>query len=507
MNILSLIWLIFLPFIIAIIIMLPVFPNNKVIVRRFAKWFAGFHFIYALLFLNFFDSATFGMSFEKELTFLGISWLKSLGISAKFAVDGISLLFVILTTFIVLISLVLSKIHVRAKHKLYYSMVFLFETAVLGVFCAKDMFMFFVFWELLLIPLYFLISQWGNAFAKSSAIKFIIISFCTNIILFFGMLIIYYYNFAISNVLTANIQSLNIEDTIYPLWFQVMIFVSFLVGFVTKIPLVLFHNWYPDIQSKVVAPVSILISGILLNTGVYGLIRFNMQVFPEIFKLFAPVLMILGVVNLIYAGCLAILQKEVKKMVSYLHISTMGLIMLGLSSLNAEGFNGSILMSVACSILYPALFCIIAAIQFRTKNVYISALGGLGQVMPKCMYLALIICFAGIGTPFLIMFAPKLLVLSGAMLSNLEQQLLVKVAAIIGLGSMIISAGCLFYFFYKLFCSVLLPQWQKVKDISAHEASVLCSLCLIIFYLGINPMSIIQIYNSVSNIILDIIQV
>lgn len=507
MSFLSLIWLIFLPVIAAGLIMLPVFPNHQVRIRRFAKWFASFHFIYALLFLAFFDSSMFGMSYEKELTFFGMSWLKSLGISAKFAVDGIALVMVVLTTFVILITLFMSKIHIRSKHKLYYAMVFLLESAVLGIFCAKDMFLFFVFWELALIPVYFLVSQWGDSQARSAALKFTLASFTANMFLFFGMLILYYYNFAVSNVLTANIESLNMDEKIYPMWFQIMVFVNFLIGFIIRIPFVPFHSWYPDIQSKASAPVNIMLAGMLLNTGVYGLIRFNMQIFPEIFKLFAPVLMVWGIANLVYAGSLSVIQSGIKKMVAYAHIAAMGFVMIGLACLNSTGFNGAVFMSAACAVVYSALFVVISCVQFRTKTTYITALGGLGQVMPKCMYLALIICFSAIGIPFLMMFTPKLMVLAGAMLSNLEAQLLVKVAAITGLGAIMVSAGYILYFFYKVFCSVLLDQWKSVKDLSIQETSVLSALCLVIIYFGINPMSLIQIYQSVSSIILDVLQV
>ncbi len=507
MNFLSLIWLIFLPLLMAGVIMLPIFPNHQVLVRRFAKWVATFHFVYALLFLAFFDSSLFGMSFEKELTFFGMSWLKSLGISAKFGVDGISLLLVVLTTFVVLITLFMSKIHIRSKHKLYYAMVFLLESAVLGIFCAKDMFMFFVFWELSLIPLYFLISQWGNSEARRAAMKFTLSSFVANMFLFFGMLILYYYNFAVSNVLTANIESLNMDEKIYPLWFQAVVFVNFLAGFVLRVPFVFFHNWYPDIQSKAAAPVNILLAGILLNTGVYGLIRFNMQVFPEIFKLFAPVLMVWGVVNIVYSGALSIMQQGIKKMVAYSNVATAGFVMMGLASLNSTGFSGAVFMTLACSVVYCALFVVISCVQFRTKTTFITALGGLGQVMPKCMYLALIICFSAIGLPFLMMFAPKLMILTGTLFSNLEQQLMVKIAAFVGLAAIAISAGYIMYFFYKVFCSVLLEQWKKVKDLSPQETSVLSALCLVIIYFGLCPMSIVSIYQSVSSIILDVLQV
>ncbi len=507
MSFLSLIWLILSPVIVALILMLPNFPNHQVKIRRFAKWFAGLHFVYALLFLVFFDTSMFGMSYEKELTLFGMSWLKSLGISAKFGVDGIALLFVVLTTFVVLITLFMSKIHIRTKHKLYYSLVFLLEAAILGTLCAKDMFVFFVFWELSLIPLYFLISQWGNSEARRAAMRFIFASFVANMFLFFGMLILYYYNFAISNVLTANIETLNMDSTFYPLWFQVFVFVNFLIGFAMRVPFAFFHNWYPDIQSKSSAPVNILLSGFVFNTGVYGLIRFNIQVFPEIFKLFAPVLMIWGLVNIVYAGAQSIIQPEVKKMVSYAQTSTAGFVMLGLACLNTVGFNGAVFTAIASSVVYSSLFVVISCIEFRTKNTYITSLGGIGQVMPKCMYLALIVCFAAIGVPFLVMFTPKLLVLTGTMLSNLDQQLMVKIAAVIGLCAIAVSAGYIMYFFYKVFCSVLLEQWKKLKDLSPQETAVLSALSLVIIYLGINPMSIINVYQSVSSIILDILQV
>ncbi len=507
MNYLSLLVLIFAPIAAAGIILFPKFPNHQVKVRRFAKSFAGIHFIYSLLFLVFFDSSLYGMSYEKELTFFNMTWLKSLGISAKFAVDGVAILMVVLSTFIVLITLVLSKIHIRSKHKLYYSMVFLLESAILGIFCAKDMFLFFVFWELSLIPIYFLVSQWGNKDARKSAMRFILVSFAANMFLFLGMLILYYYNFAVSNVMTANIESLSMDEKIYPLWFQIFVFTNFLAGFILRVPFVLFHNWYADIQSKSAAPVNILLSGLLLNTGVYGIIRFNMLVFPEIFKLFAPVLMCWGVVNIVYCGALAMIQPDIKKTVSYANISAQGFIMVGLACLNQIGFNGAVLMAISCSIIFSALFAISAAIQFRTKTTYITSLGGLGSVMPKCMYFALIISFGAVGVPFLVMFAPKLMILTGAMISNLEEELLVKIVAIIGLGAIIVSAGYIMYFFYKVFCSVLLEQWKRIRDLSPHETSVLMVLSLVIFYFGIFPMSIVQIYQSVSSIVLDILQV
>lgn len=504
---LSIIWLIFAPLIAAGIILFPKFPNHQVKVRRFAKSFAGLHFIYSLMFLLFFDTSMYGMSFEKELTFFGMTWLKNLGISAKFAVDGVALLMVILTSFIVLVTMVVSKIHIRTKHKLYYSMVFLLEASILGIFCAKDMFLFFVFWELSLIPLYFLISQWGNSEARNAAMRFTLVSFAANMLLFFAMLVLYYYNLAVSNVMTANIESLSMDEKIYPMWFQLIVFSGFIIGFALRVPFAFLHSWYPDIQSKAAAPVNILISGIILNTGIYGLIRFNILVFPSVFRIFAPVLMVWGVVNLLYAGALAIVQSDIKKIISYANVAASGFVMLGLGSMTQIGFNGAVFMAISGGIVFAALFVVISSIQFRTKTTYITALGGLGAVMPKCMYFALIICLCAIGVPFLMMFAPKLMVLTGAMISDLDNDLLVKICAIAGMGAIAMSAGYILYFFYRVFCSVLLEQWKKLKDLSLQEVSVLSALTAVIIYFGVYPMSIVQIYQSVSGIIQDILQV
>lgn len=507
MTILSLIWLILAPIVIALIIMFPRFPNHQVKVRRFAKWCASFHFIYSLLFLAFFDTGLYGMSYEKELTIGGLSWLKNLGISIKFGVDGMSLLFVVLTIFIVLMTLFISKMHIRTKHKLYYSMIFLLESSVLGLLCAKDMFLFFVFWELCLVPIYFLVSQWGNADARRVSSRFLILSFVANAFLFLAMLILYYYNFAVSNVLTANIDSLSMDENIYPLWFRVMVFSGFLIGFAVKIPFVPLHSWYPSIQSSASAPINVLLAGLLTCSGVYGLVRFNMQIFPDVFKLFAPLLVVWALLNMVYAGALTIVQNELKKMVSYAQIATAGFIMLGLGSLTQAGFDGAIFMTISCAILYSALFLIIASVEYRTKTSFITALGGLGQVMPKCMYLSLIVVLSAIGVPFLMTFVPKLMIITGTLFSDLEQELLLKLSAIISLAVVFASAGFALYFFYKVFCSVLLEQWKKIKDLSMQESCVLTSLCLLMLYIGLNPMGIVQIYQSFSSIILDVFQV
>lgn len=211
MEYLSLIVLIFSPLLAAVLIFTSFFKNNEVRIRRFSKGFASLHFLYTILFLVFFNPLSDGISYFKELTFRGTGWVQPLGLKMAFGMDGISILMVILTSFIFLLALVASKSNIRAKHKFYYSMIFVLQTAVLGVFCARDMFLFFMFWELELVPMYFLISQWGGGKCKESAMKFILYTFLGSLFMLLGILLLYFYNFATYGNMTADFSSISVS--------------------------------------------------------------------------------------------------------------------------------------------------------------------------------------------------------------------------------------------------------------------------------------------------------
>ncbi len=524
MQFLSILALIFSPLIASMMILCPVFPNNEVKIRRFAKAFAVLHFVYSLLFLLFFNPTNFGWSYQKELTFFHTNWLKTLGITATFGVDGLSLVFVLLTSFLTLMAVVASKSMIRTKHRMYYSLVLMLQTALLGVFCSKDIFLFFLFWELELIPMYFLISQWGDKNSKSSAMKYLLYTFFGSIFILLAMLVLYFYSFSISGVLTADIESLSMSENVFAMWFQTFIFFSFLFGFAVKLPIVPFHTWLPDAHVDSVTPVSMLLAGVLLKLGGYGIIRFNLGLFPEVFTNFAWLIIAFGVINIIYGACLALVQTDVKKIVAFSSISHMGLVLVGLGVLNEIGFKGAVFQMVAHGLIAAGMFMLVGVIYLRTKTREISALGGLSQVIPICMYLGLIICLAAAGVPLLAGFPAEFMALVGLVTSDIEPQVFVLTAAgFVGLG-LILSACYILNFFHKTFFGSVLSQFKAdtvqidedgneitivypKRGITKSEIIVLASLAFAIILFGVFPNAILDIFQVSTDVILDFIKV
>lgn len=504
---LSLIVLVFSPLVAFALIISPLLGDNEVFIRRFAKGFASLHFLYTLLFLAVFEPNAYSMSFETELKLFDISWLKTLGINATFGVDALSLLLVVLTSFTFLIALVASKSAIRTKHKFYYSTIFLLECAVLGVFCAKDMFLFFLFWELELIPMYFLISEWGSGDAKKSAMKFVLYTFFGSIFMLLGMLALYFYSFASNGVLTANIDSLSISGGVYPFVFQIAVFLAFLIGFAVKLPIVPFHTWLPEAHSDAVTPVSMILAAILLKMGAYGLIRFNLLVFPEVFRVLAPIIMIFAVINIVYAASIAFVQKDLKRIVAYSSISHMGIVLLGLASLNKTGLNGAIFQIFAHAFISAGLFMLVGLIYLKCKTRNIDQLRGLGVVMPKLMSLSVPICFAAAGLPLLAGFPGELMSFIGSLSADYDDFLLPKICSLIAIFALILSAAYILKTFHSAFYGSLPSQWTSVKDIVVHQSTVLYIICGVIIIFGVFPWALLNIYSPFTTVIMDILKV
>lgn len=518
MNFLSILFLIFSPAIVALLLLSPIFPNNNIKIRRFSKGFSITHFIYSLLFLLYFNPTNLGWSYQKELTFFGSSWINTLGIRANFGLDGISLVFVILTSFITMLAIIAGKRMIRTKTRIYYPLVLILQTAVLGVFSAKDIFLFLFFWLLELIPTYLLINQWGEKTSKSAATKYIICSFLGSMFLILGMLILYFYSFAISGVLTADIENLSMSENVFAMWFQAFIFFCFLIGFAIKLPIVPLHTAQFTAQNNSIAPVSMLLSGLLMNMGGYGIIRFNLGLFPEVFDKFAPILMILGGINMLYCTTLAFIQTDIKKVVSLYGIAQCGLILLGLGAMTEVGFEGSIFHMISRSIISAGLFMLVGSIYLRTKTTQIFTLSGLGEVMPICKNFGIIITLAAMGLPFLSGFAANFIILNGIILSDIEPQgFIVTIGAISALG-VFLSAACIFRLFNDTFLGSVTSKFKKLnnkennivilrKPITKTEIIVLASLALAVMFLGIFPNSILDIFKVTTDVIIDFMKV
>lgn len=507
MRFLSIIVLIFSPILAGLLLYTGFFKHNEVRIRRFSKGFASLHFLYTLCFLVFFNPNYDGISYYKEIKFFGTSWIDTLGLKFAFGMDGISLVMVLLTTFVVLLALIASKNCIKTKHKFYYSMVFLLETAMLGVFCARDIFLFFMFWELELVPMYFLIGQWGDKQAKGSAMKFVLYTFCGSLFMLLGILLLHFYNFATYGFLTGDFSNISISSPQFPMQMQILISILLLIGFAVKMPIVPFHTWLPDAHVDAPTPISMILASILLKMGAYGIIRFNMSLLPEAFKVIAPVLMIFALINIIYAAMIAYTQTDLKKVVAYSSISNMGIILLGLCSLNIIGLSGALFQMVAHGIIAAALFMMVGVIYIRTKTREMIELGGLGHVMPRLMGFGLIFSLAAVGLPLLIGFVGEFLVFLGSFNSGLNDFCPVKIYTMIAFVVLLLSLCYMLRLIHKTFFGNLFERWQDVKDIANHEFLVMFALSVAIIFFGVFPMSILNLVQTALVNILQFLQI
>ena len=505
-NLLSLKLLIFAPIFAAIVVMSPIFGTNPIYIRRFAKTFATFHFLYSLLFVAF---CNFGEgTYYDELTVLGEGWLSKLGVSAAFGVGGFSVLLVALTSFVFLMALIFSKTIIRTKHKMYYTLMLLLESIILGLFCAKDMFVFLFCWEAELIPVYFLISQWGSDSAKKAAMKYVIYTFAGSLFIFAAMIGLYYYGYHLNGELSSSIDFLRVyeADGIYPLLLQKILFWFFFIGFAVKLPVFPFHTWLPSAHSEAPAPVSIILAALMLKTGAYGLIRFNLDLFPELFIQYAPTIMILGVITLLWGALAACKQGDIKKIIAYSSISAMGLFLIGLSSLNKVGIDGAMFVIFAHSMAVTGLFLVAGLVQQATKTKSLQEISGLGNSMPRLMFGSCIIILASIGIPMTMGFVGEFSTFVGAFSADFENALLPKVATSVALLSLILTALYMLRFYHGVFCSTPSPD-RKFNDITGHRLMLVIVICFCLIIFGCYPDGLMSIYGDVTDSLLDVLRV
>lgn len=501
MDLISLKILIFSPLIMSIIFLLPIFSGHGVLVRRIAKTFAGCHFLYTLLFLVFFDNSL-KSNFDTNITVLGQDWLGNLGISLSLGIDGISLFLIILTSFLILMSCIASKGIIRSKHCLYYALIFILESAILGVFCAQDMFEFFMFWEIELIPMYFLISLWGDKNAKKSAMKFLLYTFFGSLFMLCGFLMLYNFNFISTQELTADLRVLNFDFDSAPMYLQIITSVLILFGFAVKMPIIPFHTWLPNAHVDAPAPVSMLLAGVLLKMGSYGIIRFNIQLLPDAFLYIIPYLTLFAFLNIIFAGIVAYNQSDIKRIVAYSSISVMGIVLLGLCSANVLGVSGAIFLMLAHGVISAGLFYVVGIIYRRTSTREILQLGGFANVMPRLAGFTLLLVLAGVGIPGLMAFNGEFLVFFGAFVSAILNNYYIQVLTIVSIFVLVLSACYSFKLMHKVFYGNILERWERLNDITFHEFFVLFSLAVTVILFGVMPMPILDVIQpSVASLI------
>ncbi len=426
------------------------------------------------------------------------SWIPTIGVRYEFGIDGISLLLVLLTTLLTLLACLSSWTAIKTREKEYYFFILALSTGMLGVFMAMDFFLFYVFWEVMLVPMYFLIGIWGGKRRLYAAIKFFLYTLVGSVLMLLGILALYFFNYKSLpewGGLETGIQTFSIERfheiaTLIPPDLQVWIFLAFFVGFAIKVPMFPFHTWLPDAHVEAPTAGSVILAGVLLKMGTYGFIRFSLPILPEGTRILLPWVVGLCLIGIVYGALVAMAQKDMKKLVAYSSVSHMGFIMLGLFALNGAGINGGILQMINHGISTGALFLLVGILYERRHTRMIAEYGGLSAKMPVYATLFLIITMSSIGLPTLNGFIGEFLILVGAFNR-------VWWWAVIGALGIVLGAAYMLWMYQRVFFGPITnPENEKLSDLNGRELLYLAPLVLLCFWIGLYPKPFFEILDK-----------
>ncbi len=403
--------------------------------RRVAIAAGAISFILSLAMIFSFDSNDSGMQFTEH-----IKWLPDVGVNYDFGVDGVSAVLIVLTTLLGLIGIIASTSITRRRRE-YYITLLLLQTGMIGVFCALDLFLFYIFWELMLVPMALLIGVWGSANRVYAAVKFFLYTLFGSLLMLVGIVALYWENINLGNAPTLNIidlASVHYSDTV-----QFWVFLAFFIAFAIKVPMWPFHTWLPDAHVEAPTVGSVLLAGVLLKMGGYGLIRFNLSLTPDAAKDLAPYVIVLSLIGIIYGALVALVQPDMKKLVAYSSVSHMGFVTIGIFALNMQGLYGAMIVMVSHGLVTGGLFLCVGVVYERAHTRLISAFGGLVSRMPVYSALFGVLMLASLGLPGLSGFVGEFLALVGAFNAH-------RWAGVIGMFVVILSAWYMMWMFQRV---------------------------------------------------------
>jgi NADH-quinone oxidoreductase subunit M len=443
--------------------------------RRVALATSVITFLLSLLLLVGFDRG------EPELQMvIRLPWIRIAGWTIEYhlAVDGLSLLLVLLTTFLTPLSILSTWSAIQERVKEFMAFFLLLEVGMVGVFLAMDLFLFYVFWEFTLVPMYFLIGVWGGERRMYAAIKFFLYTMAGSILMLLA-------------ILWLGLQggTFSLPDLIasggIPAGTQIWLFLAFAAAFAIKVPMWPLHSWLPDAHVEAPTAGSVILAGVLLKMGTYGFLRFNLPLFPDATVRLAPWMALLAVIGILYGAAVSFAQKDVKKLVAYSSVSHLGFVMLGLFALNPQGIQGGILQMVNHGLSTGALFLIVGMIYERRHTREMDAFGGLWKVMPIYAALTLIVTLSSMGLPGLNGFVGEFTILLGSFGSEAIGSAWFAGFAAVGV---ILAAIYMLYMFQKLFLGPLeKPENKRLTDLTTREVITLAPILLFIFWIGLYP--------------------
>ena len=412
-----------------------------------------------------------------------VPWIKEFGISYHVGIDGISLFLFLLTSFISVVS-ILASWTIKDRIKEYMIAMLVLETGMLGVFISLDMFLFYVFWELMLIPMYLLIGVWGGPRRIYAAVKFFIYTMAGSVLMLLAIIALYFMNYRATGEYTFDLLTLYNLDI--PMGTQFWLFLAFFFAFAIKVPMFPFHTWLPDAHVEAPTAGSVILAGVLLKMGTYGFVRFSLPLFPYASHQFVPVIAWLAIAGIIYGALVAMVQTDLKKLVAYSSVSHLGFVMLGIFVFNLQGMEGGILQMINHGLSTGALFLMVGMLYERRHTRMIADFGGLTKRMPIFAVFFMIATLSSIGLPGMNGFVGEFLILVGTFKANV-------LYAVLATTGVILSACYMLWMFQRvMFNKLSNPENQKLKDLNKREWAILLPIVILIFWIGIYPKPLIS---------------
>jgi NADH-quinone oxidoreductase subunit M len=407
-------------------------------------------------------------------------WIPAFGIQYKVGLDGISMPMYVLTTLLTFLSCIFSW-DIKTRVKEYFALFLLLEIAILGVFVALDLFLFYVFWEVVLVPMYLIINLWGGPRKEYAAIKFFLYTFSASLIMLVGIIALYLATGAKTFDLT---ELATLKNTLAPA-LQIWIFAALFVGFVVKMPQVPVHTWLPDAHVEAPTAGSVLLAGVLLKMGSYGIIRVSLPLLPAGAEFFQPILLFIGVLSIIYGAFVCLAQQDLKRLVAYSSISHMGAVLLGIALGSELGILGAVYMMFAHGLISPLLFMIVGAIQHGVGTREIRLLGGIALKLPKAGFIMIAGALASAGLPGMVQFIAEFLIF-------VETYRLLGFFVLLPLLTVIITAGYYLWALRRAVFGEVAPAVASGHDVKAYEFWPMLALVVLIIFFGIWPAPLLS---------------
>ena len=435
--------LIFLPIAGAALLLL-INRSNENLIKWFSLIVSTTVFIISIPLFTEFNKSTHLMQFTEKH-----AWIPSLNINYHLGIDGISVLFVLLSTLITILCVLISWDSIKAKAKEFYICILIMEGAMIGVFCSLDFILFYLFWEAMLIPMYLLIGVWGGTNRIYAAVKFFLFTLVGSVLMLVGIIVLYYQAGGTFDILELMTKT-------YPYKLQLWLFWAFFAAFAVKVPMFPVHTWLPDAHTEAPTAGSVILAAVLIKMGAYGFIRFSLPLFPDASRAMTPVMLTLSVIAIIYGAVICLAQTDLKRLIAYSSVSHMGFVTLGIFALNSQGMEGGILQMINHGVVTGALFLSVGMIYDRTHTRQISDYGGVASVMPVYASMFMVFTLASIGLPATNGFIGEFLIILGGFKAN-------QWAGVLAATGIIIGAGYMLWLYQRVF------SWRQTKGLQGLQ--------------------------------------